>query len=107
MKRSFSVRTVFFVVAMAAGTWLLNGQARDTGSVFGNVTDAQAAIIPDAVIKLTHTETGAIRQALSDSGGGFVFTLVPVGTYNLTVERAGFRKSERRGIVVQANANIR
>jgi hypothetical protein len=36
-----------------------------------------------------------------------VFTLLPVGSYNLTVENAGFRKYERRGLLLQANENVR
>jgi hypothetical protein len=100
--------TVPGLVTMAlVGSVLLFGQARDTGSVFGNVTDAQAATVPGAVVKLTSSSTGAVRQAVSDSSGGFVFTLLPVGSYNLSVEHPGFRKSERRGILVQANENIR
>src|SRR6476659_7675020 len=84
-----------------AGSVLLYGQARDTGSVFGNITDAQAATVPGAVVKLTSIATVAVRQTSSDSNGGFVFTLLPVGSYNLSVEHPGFRKSERRGILVQ------
>ena len=95
------------IAASLAGSVLLYGQARDTGSVFGNVTDAQAATVPGAVVKLTSIATGAVRQTDSDSNGGFVFTLLPVGSYNLSVEHPGFRKSERRGILVQANENIR
>ncbi|HET8548470.1 MAG TPA: carboxypeptidase-like regulatory domain-containing protein, partial [Bryobacteraceae bacterium] len=85
----------------------LCGQARDTASVFGNITDAQAAIVPGAVVTLTNTATGAARTARSDGSGGFVFTLLPVGSYSLAVEFPGFRKYERRGIVLQANENVR
>jgi hypothetical protein len=89
------------------GAALLHGQARDTGSVFGSVNDPQAATVPGAIVKLTSSDTGAVRQSVSDNSGGFVFTLLPVGSYNLSVEHPGFRKSERRGILVQANENIR
>ena len=101
------IRSSVFVFGALLGAALLHSQARDTGSVFGNVSDAQAATVPGAIVKLTSSDTGAVRQAVSDNSGGFVFTLLPVGSYNLSVEHPGFRKSERRGILVQANENIR
>lgn len=85
----------------------LYGQARDTGSVYGSVTDAQGAVVPAAPVTIVNSQTGLTRTATTDSNGGFVVTLLPVGTYNLTVEQTGVRKSEKRGIVLQANENIR
>ncbi|MGH9628668.1 MAG: carboxypeptidase regulatory-like domain-containing protein, partial [Bryobacteraceae bacterium] len=108
MKQHACVRLLCLVVLVAmAGANLTYGQARDTGSVFGNITDAQAAVVPGALVTLTNTGTGAARKAAADTSGGFVFTLLPVGSYGLTVEHPGFRKYERRGIVLQANENIR
>jgi hypothetical protein len=99
----------FFVTALmivcVAGTAF--PQARDTASIFGSVTDSQAAMVPGAAVTLTNPDTGLTRTATTDASGGFVFPLLPVGSYMLIVEQAGFRKSERRGILVQANENIR
>jgi hypothetical protein len=100
-------RFCFVVVAGLTGMAPLYGQARDTGSVFGRVTDAQSGVVPGARITLTSESTGQTRAVLSDSNGGYVLPLLPVGTYNLTVEQTGFHKNERRGILVQANENIR
>ncbi|MBL8294537.1 MAG: TonB-dependent receptor [Bryobacterales bacterium] len=108
MNRNVSTRT--FCWMSAAGlliTSLLYGQARDTGSIFGRVTDAQAAVVAGAVVTVVNTATAQTRTGTTDNSGGYVFPLLPVGTYNLTVDHAGFRKSERRGILVQANENIR
>src|SRR6266550_3201891 len=82
------------------------GQARDTASLFGNITDAQAAVVPGARVTVTNTATGLSRNVVTDSNGGFVFPLLPVGTYNLSVEQTGFRKYERRNILLQANENV-
>lgn len=92
------------MLAMTAAAY---GQARDTASVYGSITDAQGAVVPAAPVTIVNSQTGLTRTAATDSSGGFVLTLLPVGTYNLTVEQPGFRKSEKRGIVLQANENIR
>ena len=83
------------------------GQVRDTASLFGTVTDAQAAVVPGASVTIVNTATGLTRTAIADTSGGYVFTLLPVGSYNLTVEQPGFRKYERPNILLQANENIR
>ena len=71
------IRSSVFVFSALLGAALLHGQARDTGSVFGSVNDPQAATVPGAIVKLTSSDTGAVRQSVSDNSGGFVFTLLP------------------------------
>ncbi|MCC6861432.1 MAG: TonB-dependent receptor [Bryobacterales bacterium] len=105
--RSEKGRGLLCLAAGVASAALLYGQARDTGSIFGTITDAQAAVVPGAVVTLTNTATGAARKTAADSSGGYVFTLLPVGSYSLSVEHPGFRKYDRRGILLQANENIR
>jgi hypothetical protein len=82
------------------------GQARDTAQLFGTVTDAQGAVVPGAQVLITNAFTGLSRTATSDASGAFAFPLLPVGTYNMTVEQAGFRKYERPNILLRANENI-
>jgi hypothetical protein len=86
---------------------MVPAQVRDTASMFGTVTDAQAAVVTSAKVGITNVATGLSRSVITDTSGGFVFPLLPVGTYNLSVEQPGFRKYERRGILLQANENIR
>ncbi|MEJ7608046.1 MAG: carboxypeptidase-like regulatory domain-containing protein [Bryobacteraceae bacterium] len=95
-----------FLTALFLAPTICLGQARDTASLFGTVSDAQAALVPGAQVAVTNTATGLSRTALTDSSGAFVFSLLPVGSYSLSVEQAGFRKYERRGIVLQANSNV-
>lgn len=82
-------------------------QARDTASVFGSVADSQGAVIPTARVMLTNTATGVTRSTVTDANGGFLVSLLPVGSYTVTVEQVGFRKNERRGVILQANENVR
>jgi hypothetical protein len=102
MKTRFCVFAGFVLLASS-----LAAQVRDTASIFGTVTDAQAAVVPGAQVVVTNIATGFSRNGTSDQSGGFVFNLLPVGTYSLTVEQTGFRKYDRRGILLQANENVR
>jgi hypothetical protein len=55
-------------------------QARDTASLFGTITDAQAALAPGARVMITNPATGLSRTVTTDTNGGFVFPLLPVGS---------------------------
>ena len=84
----------------------LFGQARDTASLFGTVTDGQGAVIPGAKVIITNVDTGATRTATTDQSGSYVFSLLSVGSYSVSIEQTGFRKYQRVRIQLQANENI-
>ncbi|HWB96756.1 MAG TPA: carboxypeptidase-like regulatory domain-containing protein, partial [Bryobacteraceae bacterium] len=99
--------SLLFVASLTALPGTVFGQARDTASLFGSVTDAQASAVPGAKVTVTNPATGLTRTVTTDPSGGYVFSLLPVGSYQLTVEGAGFRKFEQRNILLQANENVR
>ncbi len=102
-----SLLLVFLLALFAAAPEMAFSQARDTASLFGTVSDAQAATVPGAKVTVANADTGLTRNASTDTAGSFEFPLLPVGSYTLTVEQDGFRKYSRRGIVLQANGNVR
>src|SRR5690349_15322904 len=69
-----------------------------TAGLRGTVTDPSGAVVVGAKVTAQETLTGYERNAVTDSSGGYVFTLLPVGNYDLTVEMPGFRKYRRSGI---------
>jgi hypothetical protein len=62
------------------------------GTVRGTVLDATGAVIPNAKVTLTNTNTGVAQPAESNSAGLYHFGSVPIGSYTLAVESAGFKK---------------
>src|SRR5947208_11377431 len=101
-----SLILAFYMLSLIAWPDSAFAQARDTASLFGTITDAQGAVVPGAQVTVTNTATGLSRSSTTDGSGGFVFPLLPVGSYNLSVEQTGFRKYERRNILLQANENV-
>ncbi len=101
------MRLISFIIAGCCCSSIAWNQARDTGSIFGTITDTQGALIPGVTVSITSAATGLNRTITTDDSGGFLFPLLPVGTYSLSVEHSGFRKYERRGILIQTNENVR
>ena len=65
------------------------------GSLVGNVVDESGAALPGATVTVTHNETGASRDAVADTNGGYRFPNLQPGTYTLTVKLDGFRTFTR------------
>src|SRR5713226_4909117 len=91
-------RTTTLIVLMAGlGTGLVLGQG-STGAITGSVKDVSGAVLPGTVITVKHLETGLARTDEADSSGNFTIPSLPVGPYEVTAEKMGFRREVRRGI---------
>src|ERR1700721_548563 len=62
----------------------------EAGRFVGNITDAQGAGVPHAIVKATNTGTNIVQAAITDSSGDFVITPVAAGVYSLSVTATGF-----------------
>lgn len=71
-----------------------------TASLSGTVTDPTGAVIPNAKITLTQTDTNFVRQSSSKADGTYHEEFLPVGPYKVTATAAGFKTLERSGIVL-------
>ena len=76
------------------------------GSVSGLVTDPSTAPVSGVRIRLVHQETNKTRSAVSDAQGEFVISSLPLGSYRLEAERAGYRKHVQN-LVLQINQELR
>jgi len=83
------------------------GQAQNTGTVAGNVTDAQGAVVPGATVTLTNTGEGRTLTAKSNGKGEYLFSDVAVGTYTLKVSAPTFEGFVVPSIEVNADTNVR
>ncbi|HXW93126.1 MAG TPA: carboxypeptidase regulatory-like domain-containing protein [Terriglobales bacterium] len=82
-------------------SWAASG-----GRVSGTVRDLSSAVIPQATVKVTNTETGAQQQMMTDGKGGYSFPDLPVGKYDIVIESQGFRSYRRKGIVIDADTSL-
>ncbi len=74
-----------------------------TGTIAGSIQDPSGAVVPGATVTATSLETGLTRDVRSGSDGEYLIPLLPVGTYKVSVQAAGFASFEQVGIVVKAD----
>src|SRR6266481_1523799 len=86
-------RVIFAVIAICfslsiPGLWAQS--AGNGGTIYGTVTDATGAIVPNATVSIKNPVSGYTRTTTSDSQGRFQFTNLPLNPYHLVVNVAGF-----------------
>src|SRR5881409_3374026 len=80
--------------------------AQATAQISGAVRDQSGAVIPGVEIKVTQTATGAVRTAVSNEEGRYVFANLPLGPYLLEASQPGFTSYVQRGILLRVDDNL-
>ncbi|MBI3698146.1 MAG: carboxypeptidase regulatory-like domain-containing protein, partial [Acidobacteria bacterium] len=78
-----------------------------TAELVGTVTDSSGGGVAAAKLTLANPDTGFSREASTDSGGAYIMTLLPPGSYRISAEASGFRKLVQTGISLQVNQRAR
>jgi hypothetical protein len=95
------VRWLLLVTLLTADLWAGAG-----GSISGTVQDASSAVVANAVVRATSLETGVRHEVATNGQGFYSFPNLPVGHYNLVIEKAGFKSSQRTGVPIDANSSV-
>ncbi len=83
-------------VVSVSTTWAQSYQ----GGMRGSVLDSAGATIADAKVTLVEEGTELSRSAVTNASGEYVFNAVVPAAYMVTMEAPGFKKFERKGIVI-------
>ncbi|HKQ73798.1 MAG TPA: TonB-dependent receptor [Blastocatellia bacterium] len=78
-----------------------------TGQITGAVRDANGAVLAKAKVKVNSELTGITRETTTNEEGIYVFPLLPVGVYAVTVEQQGFRSAKRANISINVDQIVR
>jgi hypothetical protein len=57
----------------------------------GTVVDPTGAVLPDVKVTATNLDTAAEYSAVSDGGGNYLISLLPVGRYTIKATGSGFK----------------
>jgi hypothetical protein len=77
-----------------------------TGQINGVITDNTGGVVPGATVKAVEAATGLSRDTMTGADGRYTFTSLRPTTYDITAELTGFRTSQRKGVLLQANQNL-
>lgn len=78
----------------------------DRGIINGTVTDSTGAAVPDARVVATNAATNIAFTTQTTSTGDYTIPTLPVGAYQLRVEKQGFKAAVRSDITVTAGSTV-
>ena len=105
MPRFWSLSPLLFLAvafAILIPTPIAQAQSlASTAALSGSVSDSTGARVANATVTLTSSEKGITRAFKSDAEGNFSFSLLPAGTYSLTVTAPGFKTFKQEKITLE------
>src|ERR1700745_4354129 len=87
---------VLFLVSFSS---VLRAQSTNA-SLTGRVTDPSKAVIADARVAAISVSTNVRYQTTTNASGEYVLANLPPGSYRLEVEKPGFKKLIKPGVVL-------
>src|SRR5947199_1701650 len=98
-----------FIIALCIGLLIgLNAapaSAQATAQIAGTVRDQSGAVLPGVEVTATQTETGTMRNGVTNETGSYVLSNLALGPYRLEAALTGFRTFVQTGIVLQVNGS--
>lgn len=74
-----------------------------TGTIRGTLVDPSGAVVTNATVTATQTETGLARTTTPDHQGNYILLELPIGHYDLQVRSQNFEKYLQQGISLNVN----
>ena len=76
------------------------------GSIAGTVKDASGGAVPGATVTVASPDKGVEQAGQSNAQGAFVFPLLPPGTYTVSVELSGFKKTAKSNVILPVASRV-
>src|SRR5437763_8808966 len=100
------VRRVLVALSLFAALLVASPAHAQTGQINGSITDNTGAVVPGATVRAIEAATGLSRDTVTGADGRYTFAAMRPTTYDITAELTGFRTSQRKGVLLQANENL-
>src|SRR5262245_5300932 len=81
--------------------------AQTFGEITGAVVDASGAVVSGATVKVMNAATSLLRQVETNDTGNYTVPFLPPGTYQIRVEKSGFKSATRSDILLQVADSVR
>lgn len=94
-----------FVCLLIFGAALLSAQTFQ-GSLRGRITDPVGATVQLARVVATDENTGVTRTTITTPQGEYTFASLTPATYSIIAEAPGFKRLERKGVVVSTQSSV-
>jgi len=106
MRRWFTgLLAILVVLSFGTSAFAQGGGASSTGSISGEISDAQGGVLPGVTVTATSPAQIGALSAVTNEAGIYRFPSVPPGEYRLSYELGGFQTNVREGIRITLGFN--
>lgn len=88
----------FLVVFLVLGAVYPLAAQNATGTITGTVLDKSGAAVAGAAISVVDVQTGIRHEAKTSGSGSYTVPLLPVGIYEVSADKPGFKTAKRGNI---------
>jgi len=99
------MRLIIIGVLVLPGLLSTTGWAQSTATLSGQVMDPSGAAVAEATVTLSNTLTGFERQLATDPEGRFSVANIPLQSYTLAIQKAGFLRVQRP-VILRSNVPV-
>jgi hypothetical protein len=109
LRRVNATRLSWALLALlsAGASNVSTAQSLTSATLAGEVRTMNGAPLPDALVTINEAGGGQLRSATTERNGTFSIPLLPAGTYEVLIERLGYRPKRVVGVVVSAGGSVR
>src|SRR4051812_746240 len=100
------MRRLGLMLLLAATFHVALAAQETTGTITGVVTDESGGVLPGVTVTVTNTGTAQTRTVVTNETGTYNASLLPIGTYDVAFELAGFKTDKRPNIVLHVNDRL-
>ncbi|MGD0416846.1 MAG: TonB-dependent receptor [Terriglobales bacterium] len=91
------------LIFLAIGMWAQTSQGR----IMGTVVDPSGAVVPQAKVTIANKATDVRRTMVTTSAGDYTAPNLDPGTYTVSVEATGFKKTVSTPILLEVSREVR
>ena len=106
-KSTFQISFLTLILVMFVIPCLPARAQVTTGSILGSVHDSTGAVVAGASVTITDTGKGTVTKVQTDSDGSYNVGFLIPGTYDVSVEMTGFKRSVSNNLVVDIDQKAR
>ena len=101
-------KLAFQIIVFAIALFCFGGicMAQSTATLQGTVKDEKGSVVPGAKVTARNQATGIERTTQTDTDGNYQIASLPVGTYAVGVEAAGFKRQLVSDMSVEVGRTI-
>jgi hypothetical protein len=103
MRRSTAFFCSLLLFVAVTGAFHYGWSQEVTASITGTITDQSGAAVSGATVTATSQEQGLVYTATTNDSGLYLIAHLPVGSYSLKIEKAGFASANRPPFVLTLN----